>query len=233
MQRNPARSHSTQAWIRCAGLLAGLLAGQQAFAADPGDAAQALVSSPLATRANFNGEAASSAAHTVADWVVERADNQHLPFVIVDKQEAKVFVFDGTGQLRGAAPALLGLARGDDSVPGIGTRKLSSIRPEERTTPAGRFVANLDHGLKGEDMLWVDYETAISMHAVVTSNPRERRLERLTSPSPADNRISFGCINVPAKFFSGVVMPAFRGTDGIVYVLPESKSLQTVFAIGP
>src|SRR5674476_1663356 len=62
-----------------------------------------------------------------------------------------------------SARALLGSALGDDSVPGIGDRKLSSIRPEERTTPAGRFVAALGLNLGGAEILWVDYDGAVSM----------------------------------------------------------------------
>ena len=150
--------------------------------------------------------------------------------MIVDKVDARVFVFHADGRLRGAAPALLGSARGDDAVPGIGNRPLSSIRPEERTTPAGRFEAALDRNLGGKEILWVDYDTAVSMHPVVTSNAVERRAERLATETPLDNRISFGCINVPAKFFESVVHPAFSGTNGIVYVLPESKPAAKVFA---
>lgn len=182
-----------------------------------------------ARRANFEQEQASAAARHVADWVVDSADNHNLPFLIVDKTQAKVFVFDAGGRLRGAAPALLGLAVGDDSVPGIGERKLSSIRPEERTTPAGRFVASLDRNLHGEEILWVDYDAAISLHRVVTSQPKERRAQRLATPTPLDNRISYGCINVPAPFYDNVVSPAFTGTDGIVYVLPETRSAREVF----
>src|SRR4029079_4624634 len=90
-------------------------------------------------RASFEREPASRDATHIADWVVDSGDNAGMPFMVVDKIDAKVFVFDAAGKLRGAAPALLGLARGDDSVPGIGERELSSIRPEERTTPSGRF----------------------------------------------------------------------------------------------
>jgi hypothetical protein len=153
-----------------------------------------------------------------------------MPFAIVDKTDARVFIFDAAGRLRGAAPALLGLARGDDAVPSIGDRALSSIRPEERTTPAGRFVAALDRNLRGKEILWVDYDGAVSMHPVISTKPEERRLQRLTTPTPLDNRISYGCINVPAKFFKNVVHPAFTGTDGIVYVLPETRLASEVFA---
>ena len=179
--------------------------------------------------ANFGLEAFSLESGKLADWVVDSADNGKMPFMIIDKVQARVFMFDAQGQLLGAAAALLGLAVGDDSVPGIGQRKLSSIRPEERTTPAGRFVASLDRDLSGHEVLWVDYDTAISLHRVVTGQPKERRAERLASPSPLDNRISFGCINVPVKFYEQVVSPSFTGTNGIVYILPETRSAREVF----
>ena len=179
--------------------------------------------------AGFEREAASRDARAVANWVVDSRDSKGMPFAIVDKKDAKVFVFDADGRLRGAGPALLGLAIGDDAVPGIGNRALSSILPEERTTPAGRFVATLDRNLKGKEILWVDYAGAVSMHPVVSSKAAERRLQRMASPSPLDNRISYGCINVPAEFFDKVVRPAFTGTSGIVYVLPESSSAQLMF----
>ena len=182
-----------------------------------------------AKRANFKQECPSPEARHVADWVVDSRNNSSLPFVIVDKADAKVFVFHPDGELRGTARVLLGLTRGDDSVPGIGNKKLSSIRPEERTTPAGRFVASLGHNLHGTDILWVDYDAGISLHRVITTNPRERRLQRLASPTTVDKRITYGCINVPGKFFNNVVCPAFTGTDGIVYVLPETKSARVLF----
>ncbi|MDO8456481.1 MAG: hypothetical protein Q7T07_06175, partial [Burkholderiaceae bacterium] len=50
------------------------------------------------------------------------------------------------------------------------------------------------------------------------------------TPTPLDNRISYGCINVPAEFFKSVVNPAFKGTNGVVYVLPETRSPRQVFA---
>ena len=194
------------------------------------------VSSRQSGRANFEQEVVSQPSREMADWIVDSGDNHLKPFVIVDKKQAKVFVFDATGHLLGSAPVLLGLAIGDDSVPGIGQRKLSSIRPEERTTPAGRFVASLDRNVRGEEILWVDYEAAISMHRVITSNPKERRLQRLASPSTSDRRISYGCINVPVQFYNMVLSPAFAGTDGIVYVLPETRSARDVFGsyvVGP
>jgi len=180
-------------------------------------------------RADFAREQASHNARQLADWVVDSGDNLDKPFVIVDKTNTRIFVFDAGGRIRGAAPALLGSARGDHSVPGIGERELSDMLPEDRTTPAGRFVAALGRNFRGEDIVWVDYDAAVSLHRVITFNPEERRLHRLATPTPKDNRISYGCINVPVAFYNTVVSPAFTGTEGIVYVLPEIRSAREVF----
>jgi hypothetical protein len=184
-----------------------------------------------ARRANFKDEVASAQSQEVANWVVGAADNHNLPFIIVDKVQARVFVFDAQGELRGASTALMGLAIGDASVPGIGQRKLSSIRPEERTTPAGRFVASLDRDIHGEEVLWVDYDSSVSLHKVVPGTAKERRAQRMASTSPLEKRITYGCINVPPRFYDDVVSPAFKGTEGIVYVLPETRPARNFFSL--
>lgn len=173
---------------------------------------------------------ASRSAVAVIQAVLRSGDHQNSPFVVVDKIHARVHVFSGAGRWLGTASALVGLARGDEAVPGLGDRPLSLIQPHERITPAGRFVAELDRNAAGQTILWVDYEQAISLHPVRSLNPQERRLERLASASLQDKRISYGCINVPTPFWHAVVLPAFRNKKGIVYVLPDSRPLDSVFA---
>jgi hypothetical protein len=181
-------------------------------------------------RADFQLEAASQETRQVADWVADSGDNQGMPFVILDKKEAKVFVFHADGKLKGAAPVLLGITVGDDSFPGVGDKPLSQVKPEEKTTPAGRFLAASDKNIKGADIVWIDYDSAVSMHAVVTGTIAERRAERLASPLPSERRISYGCVNVPVRFFHKVLLPSFAKSDGIVYVLPDTRTVQQVFA---
>jgi len=180
---------------------------------------------PAAAHADFAGQPASPEARSLADWVVGTGDTRGLPFVIVDKIEARVFAFDASGRLVGSVPALLGLARGDDSVPGIGSRRLADITPELRITPAGRFEAGFGRNLAGQDILWLDYDGALSLHRVATGNLAERRPQRLATASALDNRISYGCINVPADFFDDVILPLLSPADGIVYILPELRPL--------
>lgn len=181
------------------------------------------------TLADFGSVSPSKDARRLADWVAHTQDNGGTQFMIVDKRNAYVYVFDGAAKLRAASPVLLGAAKGDDSVPGIGSRPISQVRPEERTTPAGRFVAERGRNHQGEDIVWIDYDAAVSMHRVRANNPAERRLERLATPSITDNRISYGCINVPAAFYESHIRPTVAKQRAIVYVLPEVKSLQQVF----
>ena len=179
--------------------------------------------------ADFQQESASEEVRHVAHWVVDSADNGGMPYVIVDKVNARVFVFDAGGHLQGTQPALLGMVQGDGSAQGIGDQKLSAMRPEDRTTPAGRYVASLGLDQQGQDILWIDYASALALHRVVKGKPSERRSERLQSSTSADNRISYGCINVPVATFEKVVSPAFSSTSGIVYILPESAAARELF----
>jgi hypothetical protein len=184
-----------------------------------------------AKRADFGREQPARDARLVANRVVASGDNEGANFIILDKVNARVYVFEPGGRLRAAAPALLGLARGDDTVPGIGDKKIADITPDERTTPAGRFVAEIGQSsTRGEDVVWVDYDSAVSMHRVVTSNPKERRLQRLASRTAKDNRISYGCINLPKAFYEKWIGPMVAQAPTIVYVLPETRAPREVFA---
>lgn len=188
---------------------------------------------PRRASADFAAQPASDDVRRLADWVVDSDDTHGRPFAIVDKVRAQVLAFDARGRLVGATPALLGLAHGDASAPGIGTLRLAQIAPVQRITPAGRFEAHLGTNLAGKGILWVDYDSAISLHPVVVTNAAERRLQRLATPSTLDNRISYGCINVPAAFYEGVIQPLFTPADGIVYILPESRPFSDLFALRP
>ncbi|HEX4233150.1 MAG TPA: hypothetical protein VH041_02495 [Caldimonas sp.] len=180
--------------------------------------------------ADFGSHPASADARFVADWVADSGNNRGLPFIILDKRDARVFVFAAGGRLIDTSPVLLGAAPGDDSVSGIGTRPMAQVRPEEKTTPAGRFVAAAGQNAAHEDVVWVDYADAVSMHRVRPVDPKERRLERLASPDPAERRISYGCINVPVAFFEAVVWPLLTTSRAVVYVLPEVHDVHQVFA---
>ncbi|HKA41901.1 MAG TPA: L,D-transpeptidase [Burkholderiales bacterium] len=179
--------------------------------------------------ADFGDASASPDVRYLANWVADSRDAAGSGFVIVDKRYAALYVFDSEARMLGSTPVLLGAAPGDDTVAGIGSRPLAEVLPAERTTPAGRFVAERGHNARGEDVVWVDYDAGVSMHRVLTTNPDEHRLERLATPTHEDNRVSYGCINVPTAFYEAYLRPMFASRRAPVYVLPEFKSVEQVF----
>jgi len=164
----------------------------------------------------------------LAGWIVASKDSQGYPFAIMDKAAAQVLVFGSDGKLRGAAPALFGSAIGDQSAPGVAKLALSAIPGHERTTPAGRFVGGYGPSVDAGRVLWVDYDSAVSLHPLPPGTQAEKRAERLASASPDDNRITHGCINVSAGFYEQIVHPTF-GKGGVFYILPDKDSIAETF----
>jgi len=179
--------------------------------------------------ASLAAEGATPDALYTARWILDSSDNRGLPFVIVDKKDAKMYVFEASGHLRGATAALLGLATGDHSVPGIGQRNVSDILPFERTTPAGRFLSQPGRNLSGETVIWVNYSEGLAIHRLRPGNTQEQRQQRLASSTPGDNRISLGCVVVPVAFYENVVTPLLGNSYSMVYVLPETRPVHALF----
>jgi hypothetical protein len=179
-------------------------------------------------RADFGGESAAPDVRRLANWVADSRDNGQHSFVVIDKQGAKVFLFDRDAHLKASAPTVIGSAIGDDTYPGVGDKPLSALLPEERTTPAGRFVAEVgETASRHEDVVWVDYDAAVSMHRIIKV---PERLKAIATPGPEDNRLSNGCINLPDSFYEQALRPAVDHGGVIVYILPETRPLAQTFA---
>jgi len=183
-----------------------------------------------AGKVDFRGHEASADARYVAQWAVDSKDAGRRPFVVVDKKEARLYVFEPGGRLLAATPVLLGSAFGDHTAPGVGERaQAGPIPAQERTTPAGRFLTHAGRNLEGEHVVWVDYDSAFALHRLRPGSSHEQRQQRLASPTPRDNRISSGCVVVPVAFYLEVIEPLLGRTRGVVYVLPETQPAREVF----
>ena len=165
-------------------------------------------------------------------WVEASKDNAGLPFVVVDKVNAQVYAFTPAAQLQATAPILLGVGVGDEVLvsPDV---PMSAVPPQKRITPAGRYPSRLVTDTHGKTVLLVDGPNLITMHSVAKGTPAQRRAERLASVATDDNRISFGCINVPPAFFATILDPDFRPAQGIVYILPEKTTPGQLFGFQP
>ena len=174
------------------------------------------------------GQDVSGTVIDLAGWIVGANDSEGFPFAVIDKAAAQILVFGGDGRLRGAAPGLFGSAVGDHTAPGIAGLALREIPGRDRTTPAGRFVGGYGPSIDAGRVLWVDYESAVSIHPTATGVPAERRVERLASPTPDDNRVTHGCINVSPEFYEKIIRPTFE-RGGVFYILPDADPIAETF----
>jgi hypothetical protein len=145
-------------------------------------------------------------------WVVARQDHLGKPFVVADKAAGLIAVVSTNGQIVEETPALFGKKIGDRAVLGM--------------TPAGAFTLQrhlTDEAGYGGDVMffWSEDGADYALHRTYTLERPERREQRLSSASIADNRISNGCINISPAFYDRVV----GLMDGAkLYILPERSA---------
>ena len=152
----------------------------------------------------------------VAQWAVDSHDHAGLPFVVVDKVKARLFAFDAAGRLTGSAPVLLGASRGDGPAAAA-------------ATPAGRFVAATWLSARGDGIVWINADAALSLHGIPSGVSPGRGVQRLASDDVEDKRISDGSLHVAGQFYRDYLSP-LKGQASIAYVLPEVLPVRDVFS---
>jgi hypothetical protein len=170
-----------------------------------------------ATQADLERQRASPDVRHLARWAVDTGDHSGQPFVVVDKERARLFAFDALGRLRASAPVLLGAVRSDAA--------------QVPATPAGRFVAQPWPAPLVSAIEWSDGEVVLSLHALPSPASPGRASQRLASDRVEDKRISDGSLHVAGDFYQQFLAP-LRGQSSVAYVLPEVQSLQDMFS-GP
>jgi hypothetical protein len=190
----------------------------------------ALASAANAAPRNFASAHPSTEAAQLLDWVQHSRDARGMPFAVVDKRAARIYVFHADGTLAGHSAALLGSAIGDRIAPGVGQHAQAGKVPlEERTTPAGRFEASPGRNIKGEHVVWVDYESAFAIHRLRPGFAFQARTSRLATTAASGKRVSWGCVVVPVAFYTQVVEKVLGNSRSVVYVMPETSTVQDTF----
>jgi hypothetical protein len=106
-------------------------------------------------------------------------------------------------------------------------KTIEATTAAEKITPAGRFSATY----RNDNLVFAEgAQSSIAMHKVYLGTPSERRQQRLDTASPEDNRVSYGCINVSAAYMKNVVEPTFKDSGGVMYITPDSQTLNETFA---
>jgi hypothetical protein len=89
----------------------------------------------------------------IAEWVAATRDNGGLPFFVVDRTYAQLYVFDAAGSLQAVAPVTTDADRGDRSAGFGGARPAGDtgrFHENEKSAPAARFIAAGDGDLREE-----------------------------------------------------------------------------------
>lgn len=160
----------------------------------------------------------SSTASAVRAWVQETKDNHGQKYIIADKVSGEMHIMDSRGNVLATMPALYGTQKGDAAVPGQTPAGIFTL--QQRYDVASSFGGDVQQFAEHSDgSIW-------AIHRVLTSNPKQMRQARLNSPTAEDNRVSLGCINVPADMYNKYLKNGFKGK---LYVIPEQRPLGEVF----
>ena len=144
-------------------------------------------------------------------------------FMVADKPNGMLHIFKEDGSHALSDPTLYGKDTGDVLA------AVSSLEGGAKVTPAGTFTlkARPSTYAGGQELILVeskDYTGYIAIHAADTSTPSENRLGRLDTPSAADNRVSYGCINTKHDTFINEIAPNIANLDGgMVFVVPDAQ----------
>lgn len=156
------------------------------------------------------------------------ASAKKLPsgYVVVDKPSATMFVFSKDNKLVGTSPVILGKTKGESpnrADPNTDQPGLYS------TTPAGRYtmgtklvdksVAALEYegrslALYGSDGLYV--------HEIYPGEYAKRKAA-MDTPTTADNRMSWGCINIDKKDYDKY-LKGIGDEDSVIYITPDNEN---------
>lgn len=155
-------------------------------------------------------------------------DNDPTPgygYQILDKDSARIFIFDKNNALIKIIVAGYGQGKGD--------KVHTSLN---MTTPSGIFMISdylvptdieefngLGYSLFGYNILG-EKTDGIGLHET-WEEELLLRTEKLESPTPDDNVFSHGCINISRENFLKYVKPNFKGKcRELFYVLPDKES---------
>ena len=156
----------------------------------------------------------SSATKASLDHIIDTNDNGGRPFVIADKKAGKLYLMNADGKVVDTTPALFGKTPSDSAktsgVTGAGKYDLKYNRDARLPSGYAGSVQSFDTGANGEQF---------AIHRVIDVKGQNRQ-SRLDSKTARDNRITLGCINVPAEFYN---QHLDNELGAVLYVLPETS----------
>ena len=140
------------------------------------------------------------------------------PTITVDKKASTISVFYPDTNVTITQPALLGKVKSNT----LNMNNYDKPGKSDNITPAGTFKITKMFSWRLNEPMAVFVKGTLSVsaiHPLWMGNPDQKRVQRLKSATPDDNRITGGCINVDSKFYYDVInkLP----DDVVLKILPE------------
>ncbi|MBD5401427.1 L,D-transpeptidase family protein [bacterium] len=166
-----------------------------------------------------------------------KTNYEHQYYGIVDKKTCKLNIYDKNGNVVKSFPVGVGKTKGDKLQAYYAAQddKGKALKEQYRYTTPGEFtldeyasygnknyISNKDNkhkvmALKGDNRGVSSGQTCIHM----IPNNRSERVSALDSETTADNRVSYGCVNLREDDYDE--MAKYLGEGNKIYILPEEK----------
>jgi hypothetical protein len=204
---------------------------------------QVLAKVPESVQSKMSSGAQQAYANIMPAIQADLKKNNKL-FILTDKPNARVFVFDSNGQPILDKKVLLGLQTGD-------YYKGNTDVKANRFTPAGLFNMGLRDATrsKGEAVTAGDYDfgkvfvldkaiegkySITLFHSVYTKmSDAQARQKALAKDSAEDSRYSFGCINVDKETYKYLLDNYETQMDGAkLFIVPDNPDATMDFVRG-
>lgn len=158
----------------------------------------------------------------------------HEYYGIVDKKTCELKIYDREGNVVKTLTVGVGKAKGDNLQSGYASSNKAKKEAGRYTAPGeftldeyksfnnANYISNKDGkhkvmGLKGDNRGDESGQTAIHM----IPNNRSEREAAMDTPTVADNRMSYGCVNLTEEDYD--IMHSYLGEGNKIYILPEEN----------
>src|SRR5574343_660100 len=147
--------------------------------------------------------------------------NEHESLIVADKTGGKLYVYNHELRKVYSNPALYGKILTDTlDAKLLDTEKVAYITPSGEFTSTKAYSATMHEPITA---LILGTKSLIAIHPVWKGSPTQKRIERLNTDTPDDNRITNGCINILDDFYYNVIDKLKTGVK--IIVLKEGDRL--------
>jgi hypothetical protein len=161
-----------------------------------------------ALHARLARERAAPEVQEVAQWAVASQDHAGLPFVVVDKTQARLFAFDPQGQLLGSTAILSSRPQG--------------VPTPVAAAPTGRFVTDTGLSAHADGIVWVNAGIGFSVYGTPAGQDAGFAPQPWASGDGDNQAVADGTLRVAGDFYREH-LSNLKSQVSVAYVLSQGQ----------